>query len=157
MLAGMANRQLRISRTLSRLGMITSESGLAAMHSLMAWTTTQTVPVIGIVPKEYWSGLLANITSRPGVFSSLDIKTPQRSPTRATGIEHMPVLYSSEPVPNRLLTTYDVEALIRRLVQDILGTATVVPDEPLANQGLDSLARLELVQKVQVNAGSERS
>lgn len=148
MLAGMANRQLRVSRNLSQIGMITSESGLAAMHSLMVWTTTPTIPVIGIVPKEYWSGLLGNISSRPGVFSSLDIKTPQSSPALATGIEHM-----SSSKPSRLLTPHDVEVLIHRLVQDILGTATIIADEPLANQGLDSLARLEMVQKVQVNTG----
>lgn len=132
------------------IGMVQSESGLAAIHNVMATTTLYTMPVIGFVPKSYWHMLLANVRNLPGVFGALDIKAQPFSAVMTSDNKPNTKNYSTALVSRQPLSPSHVEMSVKQLVADVLGTLTVNPLEPLAYQGMDSLARLELRQKVQV-------
>ncbi len=148
---GMAHKQVRLGKTqYSQVGMVASETGLAALHYLMALTVSRVVPVIGIVPKAYWQSLLGNLSNLPGFYSDLHIRTPQNRSVKASPNEQMPVAYSTNQVSGRSVSPSQIEATVKQLVNDVLGTVAVSLHDPLANQGMDSLARLEIRQKIQV-------
>ena len=52
-------------------------------------------------------------------------------------------------------TSADVEAAVQQVVFSVLGSAAIDPDQPLATHGMDSLAGLELRQKIQDQLGVE--
>lgn len=143
---GMAHKQLRVSKIQSfGIGMVTSESGLAALHTGMTTAAWHAMPVIGFVPKNYWRMLLANVRDIPRVFGDLDIKVQQSSAVVASSNKRDANVHST------LLTSpAHIAMSVKQLVSEVLRNQTVDPHEPLAYQGMDSLARLELRQKIQV-------
>lgn len=59
--------------------------------------------------------------------------------------------------PPEGLDTAALEATIMEMVRGYVGDKVVTADEPLAQQGLDSLAAMELRQKLQVPTSAQHS
>lgn len=135
--------------------MLSSEDGLATMHSMLGAHHAQQAAVLGAVRPAYWLGLLAKVQQLPHLYSELGIRpaliveaASGNGDTAAAAQPAQPPV-SAQPA---LWSPAAVEAAVNRLVATVLGVEGADPDAPLAAQGLDSLAGLELRQKVQVRS-----
>lgn len=145
---GMVHRNYRISsQQAAAMGMLSSESGLAAMARVLQTTGASSVVVLGAAPKSYWINLLQNAPGVPEIFSSFDLPKPEKAASSTA------LVTSSAAATSVLATKEDVEAVVRRVASSILGTTDLDAAQPLALQGLDSLAGLELRQKLQEALG----
>lgn len=149
--AGMVHNTTRISRQqAAALGMLSSEEGLAAMHSLLWAQHAQRAAVVGAVRPAYWLGLLAKVQQLPHLYSELGIRPAQDAPDGGdAAVASQPSQPAAAAQP-AAWSAAGVEAAVNQLVAAVLGVEGADPDTPLAAQGLDSLAGLELRQKVQV-------
>ena len=145
---GMVHRNYRISsQQAAAMGMLSSEAGLAAMARVLQTIGASPAVVLGAAPKAYWTNLLQNAPGVPAIFSSFDLPKPEVASSAA-------LLTSSAPAAASVFATKeDVEAVVRRVASSILGTTDLDAAQPLALQGLDSLAGLELRQKLQEALG----
>lgn len=144
---GMVHRNYRISsQQAAAMGMLSSEAGLAAMGRVLQTIGASPVAVLGAAPKSYWANLLKNAPGVPVIFSSFDLPKPEVVSSAA-------MVTSSAAAASVLATKEDVEAIVRRVASSILGTTDLEAAQPLALQGLDSLAGLELRQKLQEALG----
>lgn len=146
----MVHNKTRISKQqAAAVGMLTSEAGLAAMHAVLAAQHAQREAVVGAASLGYWRSLLAGVHQLPHLYSALDIQPPQTQ-------QALPPPVASAPAPPPAARTVpshsSIEDTVRQLVAAVLGNDAADPDVPLASQGLDSLAGLELRQKIQVGA-----
>ena len=147
MFAGMVHRNYRISsQQASAMGMLSSEAGLSVMAAVLQNTISQ--PVLGAAPQSYWINLLQNAPGVPEVFSAFDLPKPIESQQTATA----GAASGSAPAA-QVLTKEAIEATVRRVASSILGVSDLDASQPLALQGLDSLAGLELRQKLQEGLG----
>ena len=125
--------------------MLTSEAGLAVMRALMFERGIQHAAVVGAANLHYWQALLGGVPQIPHLYSALGIRQQHRGPSQ-NAPPHLP----SEAQPERgMLTAKAVEAAIARTASDVLGVSSLIANQPLASQGLDSLAGLELRHKLQ--------
>lgn len=153
----MVHNTTRISRQqAAALGMLSNEDGLAAMHSMLGAQHAQQAAVLGAVRPAYWLGLLAKVQQLPHLYSELGIRpapiaqeAPSGNGDTAAVAQPLQPAASAQPA---LWSPAAVEAAVRQLVATVLGVEGADPDAPLAAQGLDSLAGLELRQKVQVRS-----
>ena len=127
--------------------MLSSEAGLAAMaHVLRNISQPAAAVVIGAAPQSYWTNLLANAPGVPSIFNSIELPAKPAalsSSSASAASAHLPQAFSKE----------SVEATVRRVASSIIGTTDLDAAQPLALQGLDSLAGLELRQKLQEALG----
>lgn len=140
----MVHRNYRISsQQAAAMGMLSSEAGLTAMAAVLH---TMAQPVLGAAPQSYWTNLLQNAPGVPPIFSSFDLPKSVEAPSRLTAavsVTGAPQATSKEAI----------EATVRRVASSILGVSDLDASQPLAMQGLDSLAGLELRQKLQEGLG----
>lgn len=125
--------------------MLSSEAGLTAMS--IALHAVLSSPVIGAVPQAYWINLLQNAPSVPPVFSAFELPAAQSTALVVSTSQAAP----SGPAAH---SEASIRATVMRVAGDILGVE-VDSQQPLALQGLDSLAGLELRQKLQESLGVE--
>jgi surfactin synthase thioesterase subunit len=145
---GMVHRNYRISsQQAAAMGMLSSEAGLAAMARVLQTIGASPAVVLGAAPKSYWTNLLQNAPGVPAIFSSFDLPKP------AIVASSTALMTSSAAAASGPATKEDVEAIVRRVASSILGTTDLDAAQPLALQGLDSLAGLELRQKLQEALG----
>lgn len=136
------------------LGMLTSEAGLAAMHGvLLAGQFKQPVAVVGAASIHYWQALLAGVRNLPRMFTALNIRRRalqiQQEPSQPTSLQLQHGHANHEPATAAQSATA-VEEAVTSAVAAVLGVHNVAADQPLAAQGLDSLAGLELRRNIQV-------
>ncbi len=156
--AGMVHNTARVSRQqAAALGMLSSEEGLAAMHSLLGAQHAQQAAVVGAVRPAYWLGLLAKVQQVPHLYSELSIRPASGAQEALMDSSAAAAVQQPQPAAATLPSSWSpaaVEAAVKQLVAAVLGVEGADPDAPLAAQGLDSLAGLELRQKVQVRDSS---
>ncbi len=146
---GMVHRNYRISsQQAAAMGMLSSEAGLSAMARVLQTMGASLAVVLGAAPKSYWTNLLQNAPGVPEIFSSSDLPKPAATSSTAALVSSSAAAAASGPA-----TKEDVEAIVRRVASSILGTIDLDAAQPLALQGLDSLAGLELRQKLQEALG----
>lgn len=73
----------------------------------------------------------------------------QRAPARSAGASVGVSAAAGAPLPLKARSLADLEAMVLAVVVDLVGEGVDV-NEPLSSQGLDSLASMELRQKLQV-------
>lgn len=136
------------------LSMLTSEAGLAAMHAVLAAQAASQAAVVGAVRQGYWASLLAQMPRRPHMYGALDAPrkpAPAALPASQPAAVAAPVAAQHQAVAAApVLSAAAVEAAVRQVATALLGTDAIDPNQPLGTQGLDSLASLELRQKIQV-------
>lgn len=147
----MVHNTTRIGRQqAAALGMLSSEDGLAVMHAVLAAQRNQRTAVVGAVRPAYWRGMLAGMQhALPHMYSGLGIRPAPNATAATAGVAAQP-LPPAAPAQAAHLSPAAIEAAVRQLVAAVLGREDADPGAPLAAQGLDSLAGLELRQKVQV-------
>ena len=157
--AGMVHNKHRISKQqAAAMGMLTSEAGLAAMHAVLAAQHAQRAAVLGAASQGYWRALLAGVQQLPHMYQAIELN--QVAPAQQQ-LEAAPVAAQAAGQPAKAAaaraapTSADVEAAVQQVVFSVLGSAAIDPDQPLATQGMDSLAGLELRQKIQDQLGVE--
>lgn len=145
---GMVHRNYRISnRQAAAMGMLSSEAGLSVMHAALGAldAVVPPSPIIGAVPRKYWTNLLQNVPGGvvPPIFSSFEVQKKEAL-TNTT-------MRPGQRQQQQHQGGVDVESTVRQVASSVLGTSDVELDasQPLALQGLDSLAGLELRQKLQ--------
>lgn len=137
-------------------GMLCSAHGLLAMNALLIKQQLQHKAVIGAARLEYWHALLANAPQVPALYEEL---------TNTSGLRSVSVLPSSPSragFPTAMAAevtsaSHSLDDRIRGAVTSVLGGPSVDPTLPLASQGLDSLAALELRQTIQVRCSENVS
>ena len=139
------------------MGMLTSEAGLAAMHAVLTAKHAQRAAVLGAAPQSYWRTLLAAVPQLPHMFQALRMRAPQAPSMLAASARAAPPPGTDLPrAPHQQRQgQLDVEALVLRVVGSVLGSESLDADQPLASQGMDSLAGLELRQKIQASCSSD--
>lgn len=75
-----------------------------------------------------------------------------KEPSKSTALGSK-VASSSVSCPSKMKSQFELEKTIVEVVRELTGES-VDPDQPLAGQGLDSLAAMELRQKLQVHYNS---
>eukprot|EP00887_Chlorella_sp_A99_P003340 scaffold26.g3340.t1 len=134
------------------LGMLASEEGLGVLHAVLGSGAAAWRPVVGAAHTRYWRLAIrvAGAPTTPALFSSLSGEgaTAQEQHLAA---ETASVPAGALPQPAVL----DVEGVVVRVVCAVLGVDAVDLDQPLGAQGLDSLAGLELRQKLVQELGAE--
>lgn len=148
----MVHAKYRLSaRQAILMGMLSSDAGLAVMGLLLGGFAQS--PIIGASPMTYWVNLLQNAPSVPHMFSSITLPAPKPF------LDPQSTATSSEVGSHAKQTVLseDIQAMVVRVVSAILGLEATSIDSsiPLALQGLDSLAGLELRQKLQEALGVE--
>lgn len=73
---------------------------------------------------------------------------PQAVPTKTPRFERAKVASNAVSQPAAVQSLQELESAVLEIIQELVGSA-VSPDAPLAAQGLDSLASMELRQKLQ--------
>lgn len=134
------------------LGMLTSQAGLAAMQVVLS---LQPLPKsgFGAVPRAFWNALLARIKEPPPIFSDLsmwDDAPGNLGAQNQIGTVSVAVQGSFKHC-HATPAVGAIEASIRKAAAGVLGTEQLDPRRPLAVQGLDSLASLELRHRIQVD------
>lgn len=151
----MVHNKTRISKQqAAAVGMLSSEAGLAAMHAVLAARQAERAAMVGAASLGYWRSLLAGIQQLPHMYSALDLR-----PAAAPQLPAAPA--AAAPLPTKAaamqqdtaLSAAAIEAAVQQVVATVLGSEAVDPEQPLAAQGMDSLAGLELRQKIQVRWG----
>lgn len=130
--------------------MLSSEEGLVAMHGLLGAQHAQRAAVVGAVRPAYWLGLLAKVQQLPHLYSELGIRTVQEALNDGGAAVKSQQSQPAAAAQPAAWSPAGVEAAVKQLVAAVLGVEGADPNAPLAAQGLDSLAGLELRQKVQV-------
>lgn len=133
------------------MSMLTSETGLSAMQAVLTAQCAQNAAVVGAVSQVYWHSLLSGLTQPlPHMFKALGVRV-QNSTVFAKDTappmsgQQMHVSDSASPH----MSSLTIESTVQQLVVAVLGKEEIQPDQPLATQGMDSLAGLELRQKLQ--------
>lgn len=160
---GMVTKARKLSAREARIfGMLTTRTGLNSLMSLLSGT----IPigygesVIGVVPKTYWINLLKNVPRKPFMFSNLlsenltDIAVDRANHLLDKAAED--VRYSIQANQPLNVSKERIPVILNEIVVAIIGSK---PDKnaPLAEQGLDSLAGLELRQKIEEVFGIQPS
>lgn len=152
--AGMVGAKHAVTRDqASALGMLSGAVGLGTLHRTLAACSAAALPaVLGAVPVTYWRHLLRHMPAVPELLAELaggrsssppvSIAAAKAGGGRAVG-----------PGVSDGGTKRGIEQRVRGLVLAVLGVETIDPATPLGLQGLDSLAGLELRQKIQVTRG----
>lgn len=148
----MVHNKYRISRKqAAAMGMLSSEAGLSAMARVLA-AVPLPASVLGAVPQAYWKGLLQNAPGIPGMYAALDI-TPASAKTTGPISDATTAVSAAPSGPT--VTKANLEATIVKIASTVLGVSDIDTTQPLALQGLDSLAGLELRQKLQEALGMD--
>ena len=144
---GMAHKESTLSRQQAlALGMLPTEAGVQAMSAVLAAPWLQ-LPVLGGVPQAYWHVLMSHAAPPlPHLHGELGIT--QLGASSQPRKQVMPVPAAAPHVP-----AVDVEAAVRSAAASVLGTTELDEDKPLALQGMDSLAGLDLRHKIQARGG----
>lgn len=133
------------------LGMLTSQAGLAALQAVLALQPLPK-PGVGAAPQGFWRALLARVKELPPIFGNFS--TLGSPAVQSLSVAEPPaaerVSVASHAAPN----VASIEASITRAAASVLGTEQLDPRQPLAAQGLDSLASLELRQRIQAGLES---
>lgn len=146
------------------LGMLSSEAGLEAMHTVLIARSEQ-YAVIGAVPPQYWKAAFAHTNLVPRLFQELDTPLIHRARTSGQFQERQRVQHTAEhPVLQQVerratagMGTAEspdamiVEVAITMAAASVLGTEDLDPRQPLVAQGLDSLSTLELRHAIQAS------
>jgi hypothetical protein len=155
----MVHNKHRISKEqAAAMGMLTSEAGLAAMHAVLTAQHAQRAAVLGAASQGYWRALLAGVQQLPHLYQAIEFNqlTPAQQQLQAAPA---PVQAAAQPAKAAAAraapSAADVEAAVQQVVLSVLGSGAIDPDQPLATQGMDSLAGLELRQKIQDQLGVE--
>lgn len=154
---GMVHSRYRISsQQAAGMGMLSSDAGLSALHYVLRSTQSMQNavvamrPVVGAAPTKYWTNLLQSAPTVPAIFSAFDI-APQSSSNQ--GELFATAAVTSVLHPSLDISEQGIEMVVKKVACSILGIDQVDVDQPLALQGLDSLASLELRQKLQEALG----
>jgi len=144
----MVHNKYRISsKQATALGMLSSEAGLAAMANVLQ-ATSHPISVLGAAPVNYWTNLLSNAPGVPSIFGSIDVPLPTAKGARpASGGD-------GASAPAAATSESSIRDKVLEVLTSVLGVDVDV-DQPLALQGLDSLAGLEFRQKLQEALGVE--
>ena len=137
------------------MGMLTSEAGLAAMHAVLTAQHAQRAAVLGAAAQSYWRTLLAGVPQLPHMYQALQMRAAQAPSELAASAPAAPPPGADLPPAPRQQQQQrqlDVEALVLQVVTSVLGSESLDADQPLASQGMDSLAGLELRQKIQASS-----
>jgi IMP dehydrogenase/GMP reductase len=148
----MVQQKHRVSSEQAKaLGMLTSVAGLSAMQMVLMALPNGFSPQLGAASIVYWRSLLAGAAQVPSMFLNLEVVQSSKgmSATRADPVRHAG--FSQERVPISRIEGPDTETLIVQLACTVLGVEAIDLDTPLVAQGLDSLAGLELRQKIEVS------
>ncbi|CAL8466746.1 g6282 [Coccomyxa elongata] len=132
------------------LGMLSPAAGVAAMERLLRGATAGlTAGVRGAAAPAYWRLLLQGVKHKPAMFSAvLDSAIEKDNEPVEAKVDAKAVVKKGLP------SLAELEAGILSVVHDLMGP-DVAPDAPLSSQGLDSLAAMELRQKLQARLGLE--
>lgn len=157
--AGMVQNRHRISKQqAAALGMLTSETGLTAMHAVLAGSHGQRAAVVGAVNIGYWRALLAGVPQLPQMYKGLGMQhqAEGRPPQAASKPVHpmASVSMQQQAALGAAWSPETVKATVMQVISDVMGIAVTVHDQPLAHQGMDSLAGLELRRKLQARKSS---
>lgn len=152
-LPGMVHKTYTLSkRQAATMGMLSSEAGLAALNAVLVARRTQGAAVVGAAGQVFWRNLLATVQPVPPLFAALEVRSA------AAALEETVQAAPGGPLPGPAaakgpeLSPAAIEEAVRQLAGAVLGVEAVDADQPLAEQGLDSLAGLELRQKLQVGS-----
>ena len=86
---------------------------------------------------------------RQPLYTSCALQVTERGPAMNLPVASRDMLAQPEMTLLNSASNTELEAAILQLVQDVLGVEVAI-DQPLAAQGLDSLAAIEIRQKLQV-------
>ena len=157
MCAGMAHNKYAVSKWKAiGVGMLPSEAGLAVVESVVEWQRAH-APVLGAVPEVYWRAILPGLQTAPHLYRAVAMRVITAPAQQQSEYQGAASAAQASGGPAVNYTAANVEAIVRRVASSVLGVAELDANKPLALQGLDSLAGLELRHKIQVHASPTRS
>lgn len=154
---GMVSRKHALAADrVAALGMLTSAAGLSVLSGVLGGCVgprSGAVTRLGAAPISYWHHILGHMPGAPPALLE-DVASRGLADIVATPSAHVRP-DADRPVPSVTNPSPARPADIRALVLGILGAESVDPSAPLGLQGLDSLAALELRQKIQEATGGQ--
>ncbi|KAK9803914.1 hypothetical protein WJX72_004698 [[Myrmecia] bisecta] len=162
---GMAHDKHAVSQQqAAALGMLSPHAGVAAMEVLLRGIPAHGTSAgsVGVATQLYWRQLLQGVKALPAFYSAVagpSAMAAGQAPTRAAiaaATQHTAkrAAPAAPTAASPAMTQERMEDQILAVVRDLIG-ASVTVDQPLASQGLDSLASMELRQKLQEATGLE--
>lgn len=143
------NRYTISKRKAVAMGMLTSESGLAAMAAVLAARRGERAAVLGAATMGYWRSFLASVQPLPHLYGALDLQRAAAPAAAAPALPPAGKAQAPAEAAGGPMSRAAIEAVVRQTVTAVLGVESVDAEAPLAAQGMDSLAGLELRTKIQ--------
>jgi acyl transferase domain-containing protein/surfactin synthase thioesterase subunit/acyl carrier protein/NAD(P)-dependent dehydrogenase (short-subunit alcohol dehydrogenase family) len=138
-----------------KLGMLSTEVGLRVMNEILTAAVAQN-PVVGAAPQAYWINLLKAAGGQPPlIFSAITSATGDGRGEDIPQQLRQNLASSSGTTSTMNVNVNTLESDVLRLVSSILDVQDIDGTTALAMQGLDSLAALELRQRLQEAYGVE--
>ncbi len=138
------------------LGMLTSQAGLAALQAVLALQPVAKTG-IGAAPQSFWQALLAHVKELPPMLCNFSMPdTPAIMDKHRHSVSKPKATQETSKAFHEAASMTSIEGAVTRAAAGILGTEELDTKQPLAAQGLDSLASLELRQRIQVGHGDHK-
>ena len=156
---GMVQKRYKVTNRQSKsLGMLSADVGLSILRTLFSRVLIDcnVFAVVGAAPKSYWTNILKHSIKTYPIFSALDEEFShyhiRKKNNRLRGVAKTDTNVSAAATEGNVDSKSPTEA-VHNIVASIIDAVDLDIEKPLAEQGLDSLAGLELRQRLEEHFG----